>query len=397
MTFFQGALIYISLLIIAPPIFYLVAVVGGTYYQSLVGLFLILAMAIIFPFMILAHILAVKSPLSLIGIDVLFAFGTYYFVNIWNPYPTRDELVYQDDLQLFGNVKTYEEEHYKLSGEVSNPQKGGKLQEAITVSFNENGDKTKDESTYRSSPLERDRISTNTYTYNDKQQLIRKNDNIIYTYDVDGELWKILEERTSFFKNRRTDYQTKTTYTYNNISRSLIEEEKNRFISYYSILDTSYRNQTRKTIFNENGHILYEGEVKEGDFFYNVKNTYNELNQLVFKREVGYHEKETTYEYDDSGFLKKEKNVSFREDTTKLNTRKVIEYDNWGQKVYESDIWYYHEADHPNAPQTKRQFFMENEYDSLQNLIRKTIFIKENDEPKEPYYLVEIDLTYYQQ
>ncbi|MGB1241839.1 MAG: hypothetical protein ACPG49_04920 [Chitinophagales bacterium] len=399
MTVFQQVLIIISLLTIAPPIFYFGAILGGTYYDLPV-LSLFMSMSLIALFMVSISYLALKIPLLLIGIDGLCAYGIYYFVNIWNPYPAYDVLVYQDDLQLFGKVKNYQEEHYVLSGSLDNPQKGGKLQHAIAVFFNENGNKTKDETTYRSSPFKRPSVKVNEYFYNIEGQRIRKNDNISYRYDEEGRLWKVLEETSSVFKTIRTDYQTETTYYYNDTSHSSVEDEKRRSITHYHTPDTSYYSKIRKTIFNENGQVLYEGKLKEGDleggsFLYDVKYTYNESNQLVYKNDISYNEKITTYEYDDAGFLEKEKTESFREDKTKLYAQKVIEYDNWGNEVYESNIEYYTQNDQPYAPESERQLFIENEYDSLQNLIQKTIFIQENDEPKRPYYLVEIDLTYY--
>lgn len=395
-TPFQFAFIFISLLIVAPPIFYLVAVVGGTYYQNLVVLFLFLAMAIIAPFMVAAHILAVKSPLLLIGIDVLFALGIYYFVNIWTPYSAHDELVYQDDLELFGNVKIYEEEHYALSGSLDNPRKGGTLQHAIVVSFNEHGHKIKEEKTYRRSPLKRPGTGTKIYVYNSENQLIRENDRISYTYDEEGQLWKILEEYTSYYKNQRTDNRIETIYTHDELLNTLIEEENKRWIRHYpNSFDTSYHQTARKKIFNENQQLLYEGDLKEGVFLYDVKCEYNDAKQLIAKREISYNEKETTYTYDALGHLKEESSISFRGDKTKPESSESIQYDTLGHKIYENFIWYYYEPNHPYAPKSERELFAENEYDSFQNLIRKTIFIKEGDEQKRPYYLVEIELIYW--
>jgi len=396
MTFFQGALIYISLLIIAPPIFYLVAVVGGTYYQNLVVLFLFLSMAIIAPFMIAAHLLAVKSPLLLIGIDVLFALGIYYFVNIWTPYSAYDELVYQDDLELFGKVQTYEEEHYALSGSLDNPRKGGTLQHAIVVSFNEHGHKIKEETTYRRSPLTRPGTGTKNYIYNAENQLIRENDRIFYTYGEEGQLCNILEEYASYYKNQRTDNRIETIFTYDKLRNTLIEEENERWIRHYpNSFDTSYRHTLRKKIFNDNEQLVYEGDLKEGNFLYDVKCEYNDTKQLIAKREISYNEKETTYTYDALGHLKEESSISFRKDKTKPESSESIQYDTLGHKIYENSTWYYYEPNHPYAPKSEQELFAENEYDSFQNLIRKTIFIKEDDEPKRPYYVVEIDLTYY--
>ena len=129
-TSFEALLTFISLGLFVAPVFYIVVVQGGMYYDAIVpSMFIFLFIAA--PIMIGLTFLVKKSLFIVIGMDVLMIGLLYYFFAIWEMYPIWTELRYDENTTLNGGVKSYQESHYFLSGTVKEPKKGRILRRSI--------------------------------------------------------------------------------------------------------------------------------------------------------------------------------------------------------------------------------------------------------------------------
>lgn len=394
-TTFQTLLFFISCITMIIPLVYVIVIKIGMSYNNPMLYFFIFALIAVTIFIGINYAIK-KAPFLLMGLNILLACILYYCFIIWEPYPAFTELKYDENTELNGLVKSYNENLYLLSGTVDEPKKGRILDKTISVFFDKEGNKIKDSLIYREGFLEKPRTIANHYKYNQLNQLINKNDQFTYTYNEQGQLIHILELKSYVSRNRPIDNKEETIYTRDEIDNSLLIEIKRSTTRHYAnSKDTSFYNQTNQHFFNDKGQVLYKGIVKEGEFTYDEKYEYNTKNQLISKLKVGFDQTKTTYVYDSKGYLKTETSINYDVDSTKISLSREAKYDTLGYKTYTKRIDYYYEKDHHYFPKHQKELFYENEYDDLQNLIRQVIFIKETGKPKRPYYVVEIDLTYY--